>query len=68
MNRSTQKELTAIYRKFGKYYGDRCVIRDGINRLSRAMEFYSIRGFTLTPYINGDLNLTWTTGKGKTAQ
>ena len=69
MKRSSQAAVKAIFRELGKRSGEtRAFIKKGQDEYCRLSKFFDEKGFNLTPYINGDLNLTWTTGKGETAQ
>ena len=69
MKRSSQTAIKKIFREFGQQLGEsKAMIKKGQEEYYRLAKFYDEKGFNLTPYINGDLNLTWTSGKGSTAQ
>ena len=68
MNRSSQSAIKAIFREFGKQTGEtKAFIKKGQEEYCRVSKFFAEKGFNLTPYINGDLNLTWTTGQGSSS-
>jgi hypothetical protein len=69
MKRSSQVAVKAIFRELGQQSGEtKAYIKKGQDEYCRLSKFFSDEGFNLTPYINGDLNLTWTSGQGATAQ
>ena len=60
MRRSTQKEVKDIQRELALAAGHQTkLIATGRLLISELYSFYSQRGYTLTPYANGQLNLTW---------
>ena len=60
MKRSSQKQVTDIIRAMGVHVGEkRFTLKKGQEVLSGAYKYFASKGFVLTPYINGDLNLTW---------
>ncbi|MBE8233122.1 MAG: hypothetical protein HAW67_05245 [Endozoicomonadaceae bacterium] len=69
MKRSSQSAIKAIFRELGQQSGEtKAFIKKGQEEYCRLANFFREKGYNLTPYINGDLNLTWTSGKGSTAQ
>lgn len=69
MKRSSQAAIKAIFRELGQQSGEtKAFIKKGQEEYCRLSKFFDGKGFNLTPYLNGDLNLTWTSGKGSTAQ
>ena len=66
MRRSTQREVKNIQRMLGSLSGEnRTIIQAGRLILSDLYGYYHARGYTLTPYVNGELNLTWIGSKGE---
>lgn len=60
MRRSTQSEIKAILRQLGQLKGHHTQpIKAGRLAIAELYAFYAEKGYTLTPYVNGDLNLTW---------
>ena len=66
MRRSTQKEVKDIQRELALAAGHQTkLIATGRLLISELYSFYSQRGYTLTPYANGQLNLTWIGSPGE---
>ena len=66
MRRSTQREVKNIQRMLGSLSGEnRTIIQAGRLILSDLYGYYHARGYTLTPYVNGELNLTWIGSKNR---
>lgn len=60
MRRSTQKEVTDILRQFGTLKGEKkATIQVGRLVISDLYCFYQDAGYSLTPYANGVLSITW---------
>lgn len=63
MRRSSQSEIKDIQRMLGTLSGEkRKTIQKGRLILSDLYVYYRSKGYTLTPYVNGELNLTWVGG------
>ena len=66
MRRSTQKEVKDIQRELALAAGHQTkLLATGRLLISELYSFYSQRGYTLTPYANGQLNLTWIGSPGE---
>ena len=66
MRRSTQREVKNIQRMLGSLSGEnRTIIQAGRLILSDLYGYYHARGYTLTPYVNGELNLMWIGSKNR---